>query len=86
MDCNTCDDPKKKAEVLGVLAFAITLLQDIAPCITAIIAGTALKFMAGDVDWLHQAAAVMSVAGHEAAGQQEDPAYQILTGANVATD
>jgi len=86
MACNTCDDPEKKAEALAVLAFAVTLLQDIAPCLAAIIAGTALKFVIGDEAWLHQAAAVMSVAGHEAAGQQEDPAYQILTGANVATD
>jgi hypothetical protein len=76
MACNTCDDPEKKAEALAVLAFAITLLQDIAPCLAAIIVGTALSFMAGDEAWLHQAAA----------GQQEDPAYQILTGANVATD
>ena len=86
MVCNTCDDPEKKAEALAVLALAVTLLQDTAPCLAAIIAGTALKFMTGDAAWLHQAAAVMSVAGHEAAGQQEDPAYQILTGANVATD
>lgn len=86
MACDTCALEDKQAEVLGLLAFATKELEDKAPCIAAILAGVALKFKHGDLAWLHQAATVMSIAGLSAVDKLKDPAFQILTGANIATD